>query len=37
MGGTDEKVLVDEDISKRIEATIVKREKINASNKGQRA
>jgi hypothetical protein len=31
MGGTDEKVLVDEDISKRIEATIVKREKIDAS------
>ena len=35
MGGTDEKVLVDEDISKRIEATIVKREKINASIKAK--
>jgi hypothetical protein len=31
MGGTEEKVLVDEDLSKRIEATIVKRDKINAS------
>ncbi len=29
MGGNEEKVLVDEDVSKRIEATIVKREKIN--------
>ncbi len=31
MGGNEEKVLVDEDVSKRIEATIVKREKINIS------
>ncbi len=31
MGGNEEKVLVDDDISKRIEATIVKRDKINAS------
>ena len=31
MGGNEEKVLVDEDVSKRIEATIVKRDKINAS------
>jgi hypothetical protein len=33
MGGNEEKVQVDEDISKRIEATIVKREKINAPSK----
>ena len=31
MGGNEEKVLVDDDLSKRIEATIVKRDKINAS------
>ena len=30
MGGHEERVLVDEDVSKRIEATIVKRDKINA-------
>jgi hypothetical protein len=30
MGDSDERVLVDEDVSKRIEATIVKRDKINA-------
>jgi hypothetical protein len=35
MGGNEEKVLVDEDISKRIEATIVKRDKINALPKAK--
>ena len=35
MGGTEEKVLVDEDVSKRIEATIVKRDKINAPSKAK--
>ncbi|MGD0817731.1 MAG: hypothetical protein ABR986_04955 [Methanomassiliicoccales archaeon] len=35
MGGNEEKVLVDEDISKRIEATIVKRDKINAPAKAK--
>ena len=33
MGGNEEKVQVDEDVSKRIEATIVKRDKINAQAK----
>ena len=35
MGGNEEKVLVDEDVSKRIEATIVKRDKINAPAKAK--
>jgi hypothetical protein len=35
MGGNEEKVLVDEDISKRIEATIVKRDKIDAQPKAK--
>ena len=35
MGGNEEKVMVDEDVSKRIEATIVKREKINAPAKNK--
>ena len=35
MGGNEEKVLVDEDVSKRIEATIVKRDKINAPFKAK--
>jgi RNA polymerase subunit RPABC4/transcription elongation factor Spt4 len=35
MGGNEEKVLVDEDVSKRIEATIVKRDKIDAPVKAK--
>ena len=35
MGGNEERVLVDEDVSKRIEATIVKRDKIDSPAKGK--
>jgi hypothetical protein len=35
MGGNEEKVHVDEDVSKRIEATIVKRDKINVQPKAK--
>jgi hypothetical protein len=37
MGGTEERVLVDEDVSKRIEATIVKRDKFNPPVKAREA
>lgn len=35
MGGTEERVLMDEDVSKRIEATIVKRDKFTAPVKAK--
>ncbi|HEY3419652.1 MAG TPA: hypothetical protein VGK23_03785 [Methanomassiliicoccales archaeon] len=35
MGDSDERVLVDEDVSKRIESTIVKRDKINTPAKAR--